>query len=338
MPKLDPCNHGEGQTFLGFTNVTTDASGNASFNNVVLPAAPAGQTFVAATATDGDGNTSEFSGAVENTPLPASSDLSISMSAAPSPVGPGGTETYTITVTNNGPDTAHTVSVTTAVPTSTTFVSFASPSGWTASTPAAGGAGTVSATIPQLGHGDSATFSFDVRVNDATLDGAVLTADGAVTSDTSDPDTSNNHASAQAVVSAPIENTDLAITATATPDPGHSGSAPDVHAHCDQQRSNRRHERDPVDEYAEPNNLPGHDGPQRMDHADPFRRWDRQPLGSDRQARCRGNGRLHGHHARQFHRTCGRHDHRRGEDRIRDRRLEPNKQPSAGFCPPSLAP
>ena len=47
----------------------------------------------------------------------------------------------------------------------------------------------------------------------------MLTADGAVTSDTNDPDTSNNHASAQAVVSAPIENTDLAITATATPAP-----------------------------------------------------------------------------------------------------------------------
>lgn len=54
----DPSAFGEGQTFLGFTNVTTDGSGNAAFN-ATLPIA-AGQK-VTATATDAAGNTSEFS-------------------------------------------------------------------------------------------------------------------------------------------------------------------------------------------------------------------------------------------------------------------------------------
>ena len=51
--------YGEGQTFLGTTNVTTDGSGNASFN-VSFPVAANAKTFTA-TATDPNNNTSEFS-------------------------------------------------------------------------------------------------------------------------------------------------------------------------------------------------------------------------------------------------------------------------------------
>jgi hypothetical protein len=51
--------NGEGQTFLGSTNVTTDASCNATFS-VTLPTEPA-MGSITATATDPTGNTSEFS-------------------------------------------------------------------------------------------------------------------------------------------------------------------------------------------------------------------------------------------------------------------------------------
>jgi hypothetical protein len=51
---------GEGQTFLGNTTVTTDASGNASFVVSTLNNAAPGD-FLSATATDPFGNTSEFS-------------------------------------------------------------------------------------------------------------------------------------------------------------------------------------------------------------------------------------------------------------------------------------
>jgi hypothetical protein len=50
----------EGETFLGTTQVTTDASGAASFD-VTLPVGTPAGTRVSATATDPDGNTSEFS-------------------------------------------------------------------------------------------------------------------------------------------------------------------------------------------------------------------------------------------------------------------------------------
>ena len=53
---LDSTLHGEGQTYLGFINVITDGSGNASFD---APIASGG--LITSTATDAAGNTSEFS-------------------------------------------------------------------------------------------------------------------------------------------------------------------------------------------------------------------------------------------------------------------------------------
>ena len=59
---IDPSSYGEGQIFLGFKSVTTNASGNANFTTMV-PQIAAGRR-VTATATDPMGNTSEFSGAI----------------------------------------------------------------------------------------------------------------------------------------------------------------------------------------------------------------------------------------------------------------------------------
>jgi hypothetical protein len=54
-------NHGEGEALLGTTTVTTDSNGDASFSQIFSEIAPPGQTIVTATATDENGNTSEFS-------------------------------------------------------------------------------------------------------------------------------------------------------------------------------------------------------------------------------------------------------------------------------------
>ena len=56
----DASGNGEGQTFLGFVNVTTDALCGASFVSPAF-AIPPGQTFITATANDPSNNTSEFS-------------------------------------------------------------------------------------------------------------------------------------------------------------------------------------------------------------------------------------------------------------------------------------
>ncbi len=53
----------EGETFLGATNVTTDGSGNAVFN-ATFATAPATNLLVTATATDANGDSSEFSAGI----------------------------------------------------------------------------------------------------------------------------------------------------------------------------------------------------------------------------------------------------------------------------------
>ena len=59
-PTCDPSGHGEGQTYLGQGTVATNAGGQANIDLTVGTAATAGH-FLAVTATDPDGNTSEFS-------------------------------------------------------------------------------------------------------------------------------------------------------------------------------------------------------------------------------------------------------------------------------------
>ncbi len=61
-PKISPLGYGEGKFYLGTADVTTNASGNATFD-VSFPIV-AGAPHVTATATDPAGNTSEFSGAL----------------------------------------------------------------------------------------------------------------------------------------------------------------------------------------------------------------------------------------------------------------------------------
>jgi hypothetical protein len=56
----DSSGNGEGETFVGSTNVTTDVSGNQNFTVTLALPLPSGAA-VTATATDRDGNTSEFS-------------------------------------------------------------------------------------------------------------------------------------------------------------------------------------------------------------------------------------------------------------------------------------
>ena len=60
----DASGNGEGESFLGFSDETTDGSGNTNFVVVFSAEVPVGQ-FITATATDPGGNTSEFSACVE---------------------------------------------------------------------------------------------------------------------------------------------------------------------------------------------------------------------------------------------------------------------------------
>ncbi len=74
----------------------------------------------------------------------ASADLSVTNFATPLVVLPGGTITYTQTVTNNGPLDAVNAVFTENTPANTTFSSIIIPAGWTCTTPAVGASGAIS--------------------------------------------------------------------------------------------------------------------------------------------------------------------------------------------------
>jgi uncharacterized protein len=127
-------------------------------------------------------------------------DLEITNVDSPDPVVAGNNLTYTITVTNAGPDPAVAASLSDTLPAGTTFVSLASPGGWSCTTPAVGAGGTVSCSLASMNVG-SAVFTLVVAV-DVGASGIVSNT-ATITSSTSDPAPANNSATANTTVNAP---------------------------------------------------------------------------------------------------------------------------------------
>src|SRR5206468_528309 len=147
---------------------------------------------------------------------PGGADLSITKTDSPDPVTPGGTLTYTITVSNAGPNAAASVTMNDPLPPQTTFQSMPTPAGWSCTTPAAGSTGTVNCTTASLASAATATFTLGVQVSSAALDGSTISNTATVSSTTADSNTGNNSATATTTVRA---QADLAITKTDSPDP-----------------------------------------------------------------------------------------------------------------------
>ena len=153
-----------------------------------------------------------------NAGLVQAADLAITKSASPGLINPGGNLTYTIKVTNGGPDSALSVVLSDAIPVSTTFVSLASPAGWTCVTPAPGGVGTITCSIATLAAwGAPQVFTLVVKVNPGTADETTVSNTAAVASATADANQANNTATATTRVKTFIA--DLSATKADYPDP-----------------------------------------------------------------------------------------------------------------------
>jgi hypothetical protein len=81
-PSPDPSGHGQGQSYLGQTTVTTDAIGSVTFTADLAAGSLAGQ-WLTATATDPNGNTSEFALDVQATAAPSQSYAQYLQAALP---------------------------------------------------------------------------------------------------------------------------------------------------------------------------------------------------------------------------------------------------------------
>jgi uncharacterized repeat protein (TIGR01451 family) len=122
-------------------------------------------------------------------------DLSVTK-IGPATAAAGTVISYTITVTNNGTNPAINAMLTDVLPAGTTFASLASPGGWSCTTPAVNGTGTVTCTQASMSAGSSV---FTLNVNGPAAPASV-TNTATVTASTSDPTPTNNSSTATIAV------------------------------------------------------------------------------------------------------------------------------------------
>jgi uncharacterized repeat protein (TIGR01451 family) len=185
-------------------------NGDSAQFTVTVQAAPTvpNGTVVTNTATastsSADTNPSNDSSTVATT-ISAQADLSI-VKSGPATANAGNDITYTVTVTNNGPSTANSVSWSDTLPAGTTFVSESQTTGptFTCTTGA-----TVSCSIASLAPSASATFSVVVHVASSTPNGSTISNTATVTSTTADPTPGNNSSTVATTIST---SADVAVT------------------------------------------------------------------------------------------------------------------------------
>jgi uncharacterized repeat protein (TIGR01451 family) len=200
---------GEGRTFVGATEIATDAAGNAPFQVIVN--VPLG-TVISSTATRlSTKDTSEFSNNV--TVLPAAAEVGVSIAPPAVTVKPGENFAYTVTITNVGPDAAANVVLDIPLPTGATAFDFDQLSGQAFTLLPT--ATTNQATLGSFSPG-TATFRVEVTAGGTLADGAVVLLTTGATSTTPDNQAGNETASASVTIS---NRADLSVAVTDIPDP-----------------------------------------------------------------------------------------------------------------------
>jgi uncharacterized repeat protein (TIGR01451 family) len=201
---------------------TLPAGSSASFDLVVNVSA--GTRGIVSDTASGSASTTDpdttNNSATASTPVRSTADLAISNSDSPDPVSAGGDITYTLTVTNNGPDPVPNATITDDVPDGTTFVSTSSPAGGSCAEPDPGGGGTVECSVPPLASGNSVMFTITVAVQQDRSADISDTASVASPSNT-DATPGNDSSTATTTVST---SADLSVSNSDSPDPVNAGA------------------------------------------------------------------------------------------------------------------
>jgi uncharacterized repeat protein (TIGR01451 family) len=175
----------------------------------VIPGSTIMNTATASSATS-DPTPAANSGTSNTLVGPGQADLSVTKSASPNPVQAGSNLTYAIVVSNAGPSNAATVALADTLPANTTFVSLASPAGWSCTTPAPGAGGTVSCTIATLPPANAA-FTLVMAVGPNVAPGTLITNTATISSATADATPGNNSSSTSTMTSQPIPALSLGV-------------------------------------------------------------------------------------------------------------------------------
>ncbi len=196
---------GNGQTFVGDYDVTTDSAGNASISTTLGSAVGVG-LYLSATATQNASNfpnTSQFSSPIQ-VGQAIVSDLAITQTPQAGNPLVGQPYSYTLTVVNNGQDDATGVTITDTLPTNSTLVNTS--------------VGTVTNGVLTIPVGDlakNATATFTVTVTPSQPTNAFVNS-VSVQGDNIDPSPTNNTATDTETV---LTDADLTVVLTPTTNP-----------------------------------------------------------------------------------------------------------------------
>ncbi|MCW2924130.1 MAG: hypothetical protein JWM98_1534 [Thermoleophilia bacterium] len=194
--------------------VGTMLNGAAGSFNIAVRADQEGSiaNTVAIAGTEGDPNSTNSS-ATATTTVDPTADLGVTISDSPDPALLGGTISYVVSVTNNGPSAATGVLVTDALPSGLTYVSSTS-----SDATCSFATGTVTCGFGGVANG--ATETATIRAS-STQTGSIAN-DVSVDSAEADTVSTNDSATATTTVGA---SADLAVTLADTPDPAALGGA-----------------------------------------------------------------------------------------------------------------
>jgi uncharacterized repeat protein (TIGR01451 family) len=204
------CTHSAGTVTCPLGTLVNGASATVTITATVGAAAvPSVTNTASVTSAESDSNTANNSASATTTVIGPTADVSVTKLDTPDPVIVGALLTYSITVSNAGPDPATTVTLTDVLPASLTFQSFATSQG---SCSRAGN--TVTCTLGTIASGANATVTITGTPGPAAVPSVTNTT--SVTTTASDPVPANNSASATTTVN---PSADLSLTKIDTPDP-----------------------------------------------------------------------------------------------------------------------
>ena len=138
-------------------------------------------------------------------------DMAVTISG-PSSVTAGNNATYSITITNDGPNAAQGVVMTDALPSGSTVVSISQTSGSDSFTFAQSGSNETATASANIASGSSDTFSLVITVPSNLPNGSSFTDSASVQANNPDPNTANNSASTTATVVNNSPSADLSVS------------------------------------------------------------------------------------------------------------------------------